>query len=209
MCLLCFYQIHRGGNTHVPRVLSGRSPKSISRALIRTGVRHFTLIPVPQEGHATTRTEGLKKRVLPKFATVGQCVRNTSMRRSVHRWEVTSLLSSPVVFCHTLSNLGKTHFFQSLYPSGGMAELYLTKSFHTLITLSALLYQGERRSPSHCWVGQIHSLICHHEWDLTTALCAVLPVCAKHSPRTCPCYHVAVSLSFRDAKCTCLLPNLI
>lgn len=114
MCLLCFYQIHRGGNTHVSRVLSGRSPKSISRALIRTGVRHFTFIPVPQEGHATTRIEELKKWVLPKFATVDQYVRNTSTRKSVHRWEVTSLLSSPVVFCHTdLGNVSLICFSDS------------------------------------------------------------------------------------------------
>lgn len=110
MCLLCLYQIHRGGSTRISRLLSGRSPKSICRALIRTSVRHFTFIPVLQEGHATTRVEGLKKWVLPKFATADQCVRNMSMRKSICWWEVTSLLSHPVVFscCTDLGNVSLT-----------------------------------------------------------------------------------------------------
>lgn len=119
MCLLSLdvsFVLLPRGNTHVSRILSGRSPKTISRALTRTNVRHFTFIPVPQEGHATTRLEGLKKWVLPKSATVDPCVRNMSRRKSIPGLEATLLLE---LLCRAVSHREflHCHYTSSALPS--------------------------------------------------------------------------------------------
>lgn len=56
--------------------LSGRCPKSNSRARIRTSERRFVFVPMLHEGYTAILMEALKKWVLPNFVTVHKCVRN-------------------------------------------------------------------------------------------------------------------------------------
>lgn len=56
--------------------LSGRCPKSDSRARIRASERRFVFVPMLHEGHTTALMEALKKWVSPNFVTVHKCVRS-------------------------------------------------------------------------------------------------------------------------------------
>lgn len=139
------------------------------------------------------------------YLSLQQLINVSETRGRASLREVTLLLSYPVVFSVTEISqcvLNLLQWQQWLWiPWSCPAELYLTLRFYTIST-PALLCQAEQRSPSHCWVGHVHSKICHREWELTSAL-VLSCLCAKHSPGTCSCYDAAVSLPFRDAKCHC------